>query len=196
MLSGIQYQTVTLPPTTQKIVFVSDTHTTSRSPDLHPSLIPAIHKIQPDVIFHAGDICLPNTIHTLEDIAPVIAVRGNRDITQFSHLPEACVIHLHSLKLLLTHGHAPFKHYILDKFHYLYQGFRFARYYDYLNSFCADAQYYLFGHTHVAFQHQVGTKHYINPGAACFPSLHDPYPSFVSLTVSESGLASTLMYLG
>ena len=57
-----------------EIVAVADTH--SR---LHPSGIEAIRARRPFLIVHGGDIGQLDILDTLEDIAPVIAVRGNID---------------------------------------------------------------------------------------------------------------------
>jgi uncharacterized protein len=195
MLANIHYQSIELPPSTCRIVLISDTHTTTSSPHLHPNLIPTIEKIHPDIIFHAGDICLPSTLEILNNLAPVIAVRGNRDLTRLTYLPEACIIRLHQHQILLTHGHAPLKHYLMDKLQYLQIGFRYARYHEYLTSFDEKSQLYLFGHTHVAFQLKVGSKQFINPGAACYSNSHDPYPSLVKFTVTEQAISSEFIYL-
>jgi uncharacterized protein len=195
MLANIQYQSIELPPSTSQIVLMSDTHTTNRSPHLHPNLIPTLVKIHPDIIFHAGDICLPSTLVALNSLAPVIAVRGNRDLTGLTHLPEASIIHLHQHRILLTHGHAPLIHYLIDKLQYLQLGFRYARYHEYLTSFDEESQLFLFGHTHVAFQLKVGSRQFINPGSTCYPNPHDPFPSLVKLTVSKQAISSEFIYL-
>jgi uncharacterized protein len=167
------------------IALISDTHTSRSSPHFHPALLPAIINSSPDVIFHAGDIALPKSLIELEMIAPCYAVKGNRDITNFSNLPDAYLFQIGSRKVFLTHGHAPLYHYIFDKIQYMFFGYRFPRYYHYLENLAGSADVFLFGHTHIAINQYVKNQLFINPGAACSLNPHDPHPSVVILRFRE-----------
>jgi uncharacterized protein len=167
------------------VVLVSDTHTSSSSPYFHPALLPAIRKLSPDIIFHAGDISLPKSLAELQKIAPCYAVKGNRDITNFSNLPDAYLFQIGSRKVFLTHSHAPLYHYVFDKIQYMFIGYRFPRYYHYLENLAGSADIFLFGHTHIAINQYVLNMLFINPGAACSLNPHDPHPSFVVLRFRE-----------
>lgn len=163
------------------IALISDTHTSRSNPITHPNLLPLLTEIHPDVILHAGDIAMPLSLVELGQIAPVYAVKGNRDISNFRSLPDAYAIQVAGKKVFLTHGHAPLLHYLIDKFHYFNHGFQFPRYYTYLKQIMDDAHVYLFGHTHIVFCQKVNGQLFINPGAACNPTKHDPHPSFAVL---------------
>jgi uncharacterized protein len=189
MFSQLMIREVSLPiePHSAQltIALISDTHTSSSSPHFHPALLPAIINSSPDVIFHAGDIALPKSLIELEKIAPCYAVKGNRDITNFSSLPDAYLFQIGSRKVFLTHGHAPLYHYVFDKIQYMFIGYRFPRYYHYLENLAGSADIFLFGHTHIAINQYVKNQLFINPGAACSLNPHDPHPSFVVLRFRE-----------
>jgi putative phosphoesterase len=61
-----------MPVPTLQIGLISDTHNL-----LRPEAVAALRGS--DHIIHAGDICDPEILSALEDIAPVTAVRGNND---------------------------------------------------------------------------------------------------------------------
>lgn len=186
MLQKINTQSLDLG-NPQKIVIglIADTHIGSWRRNLHPNFFPYLKESAPDLIFHAGDISVPAVLDELRQIAPVTAVQGNRDITSCPHLPEAVQIDLCSLSIFLTHGHAPFIHYLIDKTHYMRKGFRFPRYYEYFQQYAPTADLILFGHVHIPIHQQVGRQWFINPGAACRVDRHDPHPSFALLTVQR-----------
>lgn len=59
-----------------------------------------------DLILHAGDITDPAVLDELAALAPVVAVRGDRDRLD---LPERRVIHAGGLRIGLVHGHRPLR---------------------------------------------------------------------------------------
>jgi uncharacterized protein len=61
-----------MPAPTLQVGLISDTHSL-----LRPEAIAALRGS--DYIIHAGDICDPEILSALEEIAPVTAVRGNND---------------------------------------------------------------------------------------------------------------------
>ena len=65
----------------QRIVILADTHTGDRTPVLDAALLRAVEAEQPDRIFHAGDVCKPEVIERLSQIAPTNAVQGNFGIS-------------------------------------------------------------------------------------------------------------------
>jgi putative phosphoesterase len=162
------------------VALLADTHTSHTNPDLHPHLLPRLRELRPDIIFHAGDISLPQTLAQLKEMAPCYAVRGNRDLG-FQNLPDGYLFSLAGRKVYLSHGHAPMAHYLKDKVHYYAEGFRFSRYYRHLVAQMPTADVYLFGHTHIAFHEVVDGRVFVNPGPAMLPDKHDPYPSFALL---------------
>jgi putative phosphoesterase len=83
-----------------KIGIISDTHGLLRE-----KIIQAFKGCQ--LIFHAGDIGSQNILDVLERVAPVVAVKGNNDRTDWAdHLPSEiwhkingkCIYMIHDLK--------------------------------------------------------------------------------------------------
>jgi uncharacterized protein len=97
------------------------------------------------VILHAGDVGAPSVLHTLSQIAPVIAVRGNVDTGEWAKdLPETATYQTESTKILLLHR-------LQDL-----QG----------DPAAAGFQAVIFGHSHQPFQEERNGVLYLNPGAA------------------------------
>ena len=63
----------------RRLGVVADTHIPDRVRSLHPDLLPGLKAANAEVILHAGDICSPVVLAELSQVAPVVAVRGNRD---------------------------------------------------------------------------------------------------------------------
>ena len=83
--------------TARRIGVISDTHDL-----LRPEALEALRGS--DLILHAGDICGPEVLQSLWEIAPVIAVRGNNDHGPWADaLPETTVVELGSLSALMVH---------------------------------------------------------------------------------------------
>ena len=56
-----------------------------------------------DAIFHGGDICSPEILDTLGNIATVYAVRGNADESRGVDLPSVLDTELYGLKICVVH---------------------------------------------------------------------------------------------
>jgi putative phosphoesterase len=85
-----------------RLAIVADTHSHP-----HPDAAKHLSALEPDAILHAGDIGDLQVLSDLEQIAPVIAVRGNID-ERVTTVPDAVTIDVRSgdssaLKLLLLH---------------------------------------------------------------------------------------------
>ena len=61
-----------------RIGLISDTHQPSDQPTLWDEVYTVFKDV--DLILHGGDIVLPRVLDWLEDIAPVLAARGNNDL--------------------------------------------------------------------------------------------------------------------
>ncbi|HEY0255187.1 MAG TPA: metallophosphoesterase family protein [Kofleriaceae bacterium] len=82
----------------KRIVVVSDTHS-----KFHAGTLAAVRALDPDVIFHAGDIGELDVLSPLREIAPLYAIRGNIDGTA-NDLADAMVIdHEGGMRTLLLH---------------------------------------------------------------------------------------------
>ncbi|SAL11542.1 phosphodiesterase [Caballeronia sordidicola] len=80
-----------------RIGVISDTHNLVRPEALH-ALRGCEH------IIHAGDICSPAVLDTLNKLAPVTAVRGNNDSgARIDELPEAVTLRLGETAIHVVH---------------------------------------------------------------------------------------------
>jgi putative phosphoesterase len=176
---------------------VADTHVTSHSAPLNADISRVLAARRVNLIFHLGDIVSRSVIHTLEKIAPVYTVRGNRDLGFTGQYPAAILMNLGEINIGLTHGHGPMPHYLWDKFHYYMTGFRFERYRRLLDGLFPTAEVRLFGHTHVAFSRWSNNVLYFNPGGACAKTKHDPHPSIGILTLDgPDHIEPEIIFLG
>ena len=81
----------------RRIGVISDTHDLVR-----PEALQAL--AGSDLLLHAGDICGPDVLEALREIAPVIAVRGNNDHGRWAEtLPETATVMLGGISVLIVH---------------------------------------------------------------------------------------------
>ena len=144
---------------------VSDTHIPDRRRDLHPVLIPALRENHVQLILHAGDISTPRVLRELEVIAPVRAVRGNRDIAFGNDLPISREFEINGQLVLLSHGHMGVISYWMDKFQHITKGYRPDRYISRLIGAMPEASVYVFGHSHCSEEIRQSGKLFFNPGS-------------------------------
>ena len=152
-----------------KIAAVSDTHVPDRTPNLDPALLDAIALEKVDLILHAGDISSMRVIEKLQEIAPVIAARGNRDLLlDPKRVPPLQSIEKYGVKIALLHGHINFLVYWIDKLQYIVSGYNRDRYVDRLPRVAPQAKVYVFGHTHHAENFWRQDKLFFNPGSVTY----------------------------
>jgi len=123
--------------------------------DTHNFLDPRVEQLFQGVghILHAGDVGMPWLLLQLERIAPVTGVLGNTDTGL--HLRETEVCSLGNRVFMVHHIVNP---------HALPDTLR--------SRICkAKPQVVVFGHTHKAFDQEIGGIRYINPGYAGRPKL-------------------------
>ena len=94
-----------------------------------------------DCILHAGDINNRGVLDTLEQIAPIYAVRGNNDKEWAEHLPHDLTVHLESLKIFMVHNKKE------------------------IQNLPPDADIVIFGHSHKYLEQEIDGKHWLNPGS-------------------------------
>ena len=85
-----------------RIGVVADTHCpefVERLPDRMATVFRGV-----DLIIHAGDVDGPSTLHELERIAPVEAVRGDHD-RELVALPLNREVVIEGKRIVITHGH-------------------------------------------------------------------------------------------
>ena len=124
-----------------------------------------------DGILHAGDVSSWQVIETLEKIAPVTVVQGNRDWFFGMKLPRSATLHANGIEITLAHGHRTMFHYMVDKWAYFTHGYLFKRYYDHLAVDFPTADVIIFGHTHHQTSLWVENRLFFNPGAS-YPCPH------------------------
>lgn len=120
-----------------KIGVISDTHGLYR---------PEINEIFKgiDLIIHAGDIGKPEVIKLLEESAPVIAVRGNVDIEEWSSkYPAYEEINVNGFNIFIVHDVSDFDYKQNNKYKIV-----------------------IFGHSHKPLMKQWNDTIFFNPGSA------------------------------
>ena len=145
---------------------ISDTHIPDRVDRLHPQIIPIFQAAHVDQILHAGDISVPSVLEELGRVAPVLAVRGNRDLIFDHSLPKLRLIELAGEKVALMHGHGGWINYLKDKIVYFRDGYQLERYLPKLFNTAPGARIYIFGHTHYPENFWREGKLIFNPGSA------------------------------
>src|SRR5215213_5218294 len=79
------------------IGIISDTHGLVR-----PQALEALKGV--DMILHAGDIGSQDVLNTLNEVAPVVAVRGNNDKADWAHsLPDWEVVEVGNVSIYMLH---------------------------------------------------------------------------------------------
>ncbi len=139
-----------------------------------------------ELIIHAGDISTPGVLDQLGKIAPVQAVRGNRDWMLLRHLPSNLQIEIHGVSLAVAHGHGSLLDYIRDRLFYYAYGFKFERYLPRLLSSFPTSRIIIFGHVHRPHNRMINGQLLFNPGSAHVPD--PPYnPSAGIIQISSLG---------
>lgn len=170
-----------------RIAVISDTHIPDRAAELHPALIGELRNRQVDLILHAGDISVPRVLSELQEIAPVKAVRGNRDLLFRGELPNLVEIDANGVPLVLTHGHLNFLTYSWDKFQYMFRGYDRTRFIKRLGEAFPQAKVLVYGHTHRAENLWAEGKLFFNPGSAAIGDLWVRSCSFGVIEIDDNG---------
>jgi len=167
---------------------VADTHIPDRARELHPALCPALQAAGVQMILHAGDICSPLVLAQLGQLAPVQAVRGNRDWFFQPPLPKILQLDWEGVTIALVHGHGSLWQYSWDKVQYLLKGYQFYRYHNIVAGEAGSAQVIVFGHTHTPENRTVEGRLLLNPGYACHGVRRSVQPSFGILRIHEGAV--------
>ncbi len=170
-----------------KVGVVSDTHIPDRVNELHPGLIAALRAEAVDAIFHLGDICIPAVVTTLQEVAPVYAIRGNRDLLYPGRFPAVLRLEINGVQTTLAHGQGSVKDYVLDKWHYLWEGYQFERYEKVLLRLAPETGVVVFGHTHRPEVRWKQERLFFNPGAVTNPDWGKLRPTFGVLWYHSDG---------
>lgn len=166
---------------------LADTHIPDRVSGLHPQLLPMLDQFSLDLIIHAGDISHPRVLKELSVLAPVFAVRGNRDLLFIRSLPSKQRLIINGAKVFVTHGHLGVYDYWRDKVENVLHGYRFSRYYRRLLPAAVDADVVIFGHSHHAENQPREGRLFFNPGSCSVAEKPDFRLSFGIMKIFPQG---------
>lgn len=174
-----------------RIGVLADTHIPDRAKELHPDIIPIFQQHKVDRIIHAGDICVPSVLEQLAKVAPVDAVRGNRDWWKLRHLPKEILINVNNVEIFVCHGHGKILNYLFDKVPNLLFGYKFERFQKNFSGISKDIDIVVFGHSHKSESKWIHGRYFFNPGSASDPGLDKTGPSIGLLEISSQGKISS-----
>jgi putative phosphoesterase len=186
-----------LSPSVTRIGVVADTHIPDRLKRLPASVFEKLRGV--DAILHAGDLSAAHVVKSLETIAPVFAVQGNRDmITRYGRtLPTDRLIEIGKVRIGLTHGHGGWRGYLKEKLHYHLFGYGITRTirraqqrfeFEQMNAI-------IFGHTHRPYNAVCDQVLVFNPGSVG-PDYYTHYGAAVGIiTIADSAVRGEIIPL-
>ena len=166
---------------------LADTHIPDRMNGLNPRIMAIFHQAGVDAILHAGDVCKRSVLDELGSLAPVYAVRGNRDFVALRNLPLTQSLEFEGVNLTMAHGHGAFMPYMMDKAHLFWHGMDEGRYRGRMLREFPKARVIIFGHTHLRANAWVDGRLLFNPGSACCPHEKNLSPSIGLLHIHAWG---------
>ena len=141
----------------QRVGVLADTHIPTKAPTLPPRVFEVFQNVTH--ILHAGDLVSLDVIDALEQLAPVVAVRGNMDRRPVRDaLPELNTLTLDRWRIGVTHDPGTLIGYGA------LQALADAHHLDVV----------VYGHTHRPSIHWDGNRLFLNPGSPT-----DPLPAFL-----------------
>jgi putative phosphoesterase len=179
------------------IGLIADTHVPDRRRQLHPNVVPTFKKAGVTQILHAGDISVTRVLQQLGEVAPVVAVRGNRDWFGLAKLPISRIVEIGEVRIGLTHGHVGWRMYAKDKLAFLLSGRpqSFDYFTDRVVAGMLDMDVIVFGHNHEPFVRHIGDQLVINPGSACCQMMPDKPPSVALLYIEAKKVRGEIVFL-
>ena len=146
---------------------ISDSHIPDRANSLHPEILPTFIKAKVDVILHAGDICIPSVITQLESVAPVYAVKGNRDVYFLNNLPMVRIMTFAGHRIALVHGHGRWNRYFFNKIKMFIIGYHLNIFLPTIFNSIPETEVVVFGHIHRPINLWYNKKRLLfNPGSS------------------------------
>ena len=131
-----------------RIAVLADTHSPRFWKACPPAVAEALDGV--DLVLHAGDVCLPETLDELAAFAPVRAVRGNNDGPDVEAwgAPEVLELTLEGVAVAMLHDSGPAKG----------RGARLRRRFP-------EADLVVFGHSHIPWDEVHDGQRAFNPGS-------------------------------
>ncbi len=166
---------------------IADTHIPDRARRLNPQVLDIFHQAGVQAILHAGDVSSPSVLVELAQVAPIHAVRGNRDWVALGKLPLTQTLTFGEVTIGLVHGHGRLRNYLVDKVYHWMQGYHLERYQPRLEAAFPQAQVIVFGHTHIPLSRWCNGRLLFNPGSPHFPGRKGLCPSLGLLHLYDEG---------
>ena len=175
---------------------LADTHVPDRKRELNPEVLDVFRQGNVGAILHAGDISTASVLSTLEQIAPVYAVRGNRDWVALKSLPANRLLTFNGVQVGLTHGHGNLRRYLIKRIEYIFQGYDVEMFLPVVRAQFPTADVMVFGHTHRPYAQHENGRLILNPGSPHVPEGKKTPPSVALLHIQPGGeFASELVNL-
>jgi putative phosphoesterase len=175
---------------------LADTHIPDQLPWLPVRAMEIFRERSCGAILHAGDICRVRVLHELSEIAPVFAVRGNRDLLWPGNwrLPSQRVVELEAVRIGLVHGQPGLKAYIKGKISadaaFEQPGTTEERL---LRLFDPPVSLIVYGHTHVSRVARRSGVLMVNPGSLAPPYFSDRGATLAVVTISKSSVEAEII---
>ena len=164
---------------------IADTHVPDRVSRLEPRAVEVFRQAGVEAILHAGDVSVPRVLEELGQIAPVHAVRGNRDIFSLANLPLQIRLNIQGVSIGMAHGHGTLKNYLVDKMRWMVSNTKYERYIQRMLETFPDVDVIVFGHLHAPHNLHLEGKLVLNPGSASFLWPRKYPPSVGLLEIGE-----------
>jgi putative phosphoesterase len=175
---------------------IADTHVPDRCRRLNAAVLSIFEEAGVSTILHAGDISVPRVLRELEELAPVLAVRGNRDWFGFKDLPMQRILNVGENRIGLTHGHGSGRQYVRDKVRYLFRGpQKFEFFMNRAMGLISNVDVLVFGHNHEPMVKDVNGMLVVNPGSACRQAFDVKPPSVALLRINGGKANAEIVYL-
>lgn len=176
------------------VAALSDTHIPDRLRRLPERAMEVLGEHSVEAILHAGDICRPSVLRELSRIAPVIAVRGNRDILWPGNwkLPNRRVVKFEGVRIGLAHGHPGPWTYVLRK---LTPGQRTPEATErrVARRFPHDISVIVYGHSHIPRVARLDGVLMVNPGSLAPEHYTHLGATLALLKITEGNVEAEIM---
>lgn len=163
-----------------RIGLLSDTHIPETKRAFPDCVAEAFRGV--DLILHAGDIYIPSALDQLQEVAPVLAARGDDDMLRDPRVKDRHVIEVGSLKVGLVH--------VFEGLH-LYWGLEKAM----ETEFNGPVDIIVFGHTHSVLIKRDNSVLLVNPGSALLPHYQAKLGSVGILDINDGRVNVSLVEL-
>lgn len=176
---------------------IADTHIPDRVRNLNPQIPEIFQQAEVAAILHAGDLSTTRVIKILETIAPVYAVRGNRDLF-LPGLPYKQHLTFEGVTIGLTHGHGGWLRYLTQKTVAILIGPpKFSVFEDIARREFPDTDVVVLGHNHAPANRWQEDQLIFNPGSPCCPNKYVPglKPSVGLLHLERGNVRGEIVFL-